>query len=388
MIDEKKSIFDLIDKFGGYDANFKDKWTENDFGINNNGPIILNGKWTKDEGGKNVITNATLGEVVYFHLSAQNISNVQSLKIKLYESDYPFGKNHIYSTTVSIDKGKAKVKLMLDTNWKKYINEDIGNQIELFWIINYNKSDFDLGSILNVSEDPYFTAIIDNRYRYSCNCGWIDKTHAFGGTQRNRIDIGAKNLWKQILEEKGTKSVWKNGFMVTYTQDAQVGPITSGVTKNYFIKYGLALKIKEKIALSIFQEVSLEFEEKQALGIIIGRGASSFEPADLVSNLLGFYSVLRPNLTEKIILKKCNELNKEKSLEIYKKYPGTFTLSQYKNVKFTPRFFKNDNCQNPIFPKEFQEIQPYKKDEINFRDWFELFDTYNGIPPTNYITRW
>jgi len=200
--------------------------------------------------------------------------------------------------------------------------------------------------------------------------------------------LGQKTLWKKILDEKVIKSGWQYGFMLTYTQDSQVGPITFGVTNNYFIKYGLALKSKEKIALSIFQEVSLEFEDKQALGVIIGRGASSFEPADLVSNILGFYNILRPNLTEKIILNKCNELDKEKSLEIYKKYPGTFTLSQYNNMKFTPRFFKNEICHNPIFPNEFQEIQPYTKDEVNFRDWFELFYTYNGISPTNYITRW
>ena len=34
-----------------------------------------------------------------------------------------------------------------------------------------------------------------------------------------------------------------------------------------------------------------------------------------------------------------------------------------------------------LFPKEFQEITPYVKDNENFRDWLELFDIHNGIPP-------
>jgi hypothetical protein len=57
-------------------------------------------------------------------------------------------------------------------------------------------------------------------------------------------------------------------------------------------------------------------------------------------------------------------------------------------MKFTTRFFFKLQLSESNFPKEFQEIQPYKKDEVIFRYWFELFDTYNGIPPTNYITRW
>lgn len=77
----------------------------------------------------------------------------------------------------------------------------------------------------------------------------------------------------------------------------------------------------------------------------------------------------------------CKEMSKDKSVSIYKKYPGTFTISKYKNKKFTPRFFENEYCKNPVFPKEFQEITLYAKDDENFRDWIDLFDIYNGIPP-------
>ena len=87
---------------------------------------------------------------------------------------------------------------------------------------------------------------------------------------------------------------------------------------------------------------------------------------------------------QEIILKtKCNQLAIEKSVQIYKQYPGTFTISKYKNKKFTPRFFDNEFCKRPLFPKEFQEIQPYAKDDDTFRDWIDLFDIYEGVPPNN-----
>ena len=238
--------------------------------------------------------------------------------------------------------------------------------------------------------DKYRAAIIKGRIVYTCNCGWLDLTHAFTRTKRKYI--GADNLWKQLTNESGLKSKSPNeaGFLVIYRQDARVGTtifdtkigVNVGVTKKYFIKNNLSDSTKEKIALSIFKEVSLEFEELQSYGVIIGRGDSSFEPADLISNLLGFYNVLRPKLTEERIFKLAKKLSIQQSLEIYSNYPGTFSLEKYKNKKFTPLFFQNKYCNSPSFPPEFQEILTEKKGN-NFRDWIELIDVHAGIPPLN-----
>lgn len=213
---------------------------------------------------------------------------------------------------------------------------------------------------------------------YTCNAGWIDRTHAF--TKSNRATVGADNLWKQIVQEKGTKSGYENGFKVTYTQDAKVFKINIGTTKSYFVKYGLSKSQKEQVALSIFQEVSMEFERQQAWGALIGRGDSSFEPADLVSNLLGFYNAVRPELTISKIMELCKPLTSAQSLDIYKQYPGTFTEEKYKNKKFTPLFFPNKYCKNSKFPKEFQQISTIKKGTL-FRDWDNLFDIHESKPP-------
>lgn len=235
----------------------------------------------------------------------------------------------------------------------------------------------------NDHDADYRAAIRGHRYVYTCNAGWVDMTHAFTPTKRKELGIGARSLWNQILLETGrkSKSPDENGFLVVYRQDALIKPWlpTVGVTKRYFVQAGLPLARKEAIAMAIFQEVSLEFEQAQAAGALIGRGDSSFEPADLVSNLLGFYSTLRPDLTPERILDLCGKLSVPQSLEILRLYPGTFSDEKYKNRKFTPRFFPNPYCSNPQFPAVFQSIQPATFGS-DFRYWLDLFDVYGGRP--------
>ncbi len=240
-------------------------------------------------------------------------------------------------------------------------------------------------------EDDYIKAIKENKIVYTCNCGWIDKTHAFTDTKRTEHYIGVKNLWSQILSEIGIKSNSPNekGFKVIYRQDATImqnvpivnRPFRLGSTKSYFVKKGLSYSEKEQVALAIFKEVSIEFEEFQSFGAVIGKGDSSFEPADLISNLISFYRTVKPELTKEIILTLSLELTPEQSIKIYRKYPGTFSDEKYKNRIFKPKYFLNDFCNNkPVFPKELSTIQVIEKGVL-FRDWNTLFDIHGGIPP-------
>ena len=301
----------------------------------------------------------------------------------MYDTDQPFGNTNLKKyQSVNVRNGLIENSIIFDMDYFNFIEEDTGDEIEIYWKTTYDGTEYDIfNSILNLQDDEYYRAIQNKKYAYTCNCGWIDKSHFDTTTKRPRIDIGATNLWKQIKDEIGFKSVWKNGFRVIYSQDVVKLGISIGVTKEYFVKYGLSLNIKEQIIMTIFQEVSLEFEQLQSLHPTSG---SSFEPADLISNLLGLYSVIKPKLTRDFIMKNlCEEMTLDKSVAIYKKYPGTFTISKYKNKKFTPRFFENEYCKKPMFPKEFQEITPLVKDNENFRDWIDLFDIHNGIPPIN-----
>jgi RHS repeat-associated protein len=216
---------------------------------------------------------------------------------------------------------------------------------------------------------------------YTANYGWVDTSHAF--EESDRPYIGASNLWNQILNEKGVKSntpSGEKGFKVTYRQDASVFGMKLGVTKSYFVKSGLSIEKKEQVALAIFQEVSIEFEKFQALGVVIGRGDSTFEPADLPSNMLGFYSAVR-GISEEKIMDLINPLTPEESISVYRQYPGTFTDKKYKNYSFEPSFFKNKfSPSSPKIPKELQAIKPAEKGKL-FRDWMPLFDIYGGKPP-------
>ncbi|MDX1903429.1 MAG: hypothetical protein SFU27_04665 [Thermonemataceae bacterium] len=237
------------------------------------------------------------------------------------------------------------------------------------------------------NSDKYAKAIKEGWIVYSCNCGWLDKSH-IGINNKNKLItpqnqyVGAINLWKQIKEEIGFKSKYRDGFRIIYSQESSITSFTPnvGVTKKYFIPSGLSLLKKEAIALSIFQEVSLEFEELQANGVIIGRGDSSFEPADLVSNILGFYLAVDNNLSIDKLFRLAKTLTPEQSLEIYNKYPDTFTSQKYKNRKFSPIYFENLFCSVPKFPQEFQRIVPSVKGK-DFDEWIDLFDIYEGRPP-------
>jgi hypothetical protein len=230
-------------------------------------------------------------------------------------------------------------------------------------------------------KDKYDHAVLNGSYVYTKNYGWVDTTHAF--STNNKKLTGAATLWNQIKDETGSKSRSPNddnGFLVSYRQDAKVMPGVSrvGVTKEYFVKYGLSIKEKEKVALAIFQEVSMEFEGLQGMAFWSG---SSFEPADLPSNMLSFYNALRPELTKDKIMAMIEPLTSEQSLAVYRRYPGTFTEAKYKNHNFSPKFFMNEYSPlNPQVPDQLKEIKAAVKGE-GFRDWIELFDVHAGIPP-------
>jgi hypothetical protein len=355
---------------------------------------ILKYKWTSDKEGTKEITKFELHEVVHFHIELPNTINDITGTLKLYNDngtlshdymhidkkvEFKNGKGYIGLDLVSILEVKGdEINQTLQT-WKPIVEGEYGNEIELYWKFIYSKGTKSLKNKNNdVFVDEYCIAILRNKYRYTCNAGWIDKSHAFETT--TRAHVGADNLWKQLIHETGLKTSNKRGFQVIYTQDAKLGPIKPGVTKKYMVAFGLNNEIKKRIAMAIFQEVSLEFENFQAMGTVIGKGDSSFEPADLVSNLLGLYKVLR-NETKDVILSRCNELNARKSLKVYRKYPNTFSKSIYKNKKFTPRYFSNDDCISGVFPKEYQEVQPYPKtNEKVFRDWIDIIDIYEGRP--------
>jgi hypothetical protein len=204
---------------------------------------------------------------------------------------------------------------------------------------------------------------IDKRLVCTCNCGWVDKGDA--DARSTRPFVGAASLWKQVLDESGPRSKKQSelGHKVTYRQDmgksvfGQV--IRTGETRQYFVRLGLSNVDKEAVALAIFRQVSYAFEQYQGSRFL----DSSFSAEDLVSNLLGFYGVLRPKLD---LMSMCRPVSRAESLRIWDENGA---VGKTKNKKWEPVFYECKECTGkPTFPKELQSIKPAPKGAL-FRDW-------------------
>lgn len=211
---------------------------------------------------------------------------------------------------------------------------------------------------------------IPERLIYTCNCGWVDKSHA--DPVSKRPFFGAISLWTQILKETGKKSKLQPGTSVIYAQDASKLGITVAAKKEYFIASGLTVKQKEAIALAIFQDVSRAFEGKQAAPPIGWFSNSGFSSEDLVSNLLGFYSAVRGFQWEK----ECQPTTKSVSEAMWDKFGS---VGDTKNFSFTPILYPCTWCEasgplvppaqvSGVFPAALTEIVPAKMNPL-FRYW-------------------
>lgn len=205
-----------------------------------------------------------------------------------------------------------------------------------------------------------------NRYptvglAYTCNCGWIDAGHA--NPLSTKLNVGAANLWRDVLAE--TDKYTLNGieeFRLKYTQNAAAWGITFDSNGEYFVKSGLSEYEKKKVALAIFQEISLGFERIQGVGIkgflseTFGSG-SSFSEEDLVSNLVGFYDAVERTHWQD----RCGVVSRQASINIWDN-GGATGAGKNKNYGFIPRYEKCGECSdNHVFPSTYQMIYPVSK---------------------------
>lgn len=200
------------------------------------------------------------------------------------------------------------------------------------------------------------------RLVYTCNCGWVDKGHA--NPSSTRQNVGAESLWKQIKDETGVVSRQGGGFKVTYTQDMRKWGLSAGVTKTYYVKKGLSTEQKESVALAIFMEVSHGFESLQASFPYSVTTDSGYSEEDLVSNLIGFYLVVRPGVR---YLDLCQEVSKKASLKVWDKFGA---VGSNKNTNFSPVFHECDECKGARmqFPSSLEVIRPAQRGAL-YRDW-------------------
>jgi hypothetical protein len=187
---------------------------------------------------------------------------------------------------------------------------------------------------------------------YTCNCGWVDTGHA-NPTSRS-FGTGAQSLWDQIVTQTGKSSKGEDGFKVTYRQSMSGSGLTAGVGGDFFVARFLSRRDQESVALGIFLYVSYKFEELQGslpYSLVPRVAASSFSIEDIVSNVLGFYQVVRGTDWRK----ECKLVSKEASLKVFDTYHNQ--INSTKVATPSPVFFDCADCKaKPSFPSVFKSI--------------------------------
>lgn len=185
---------------------------------------------------------------------------------------------------------------------------------------------------------------------YTCNCGWVDTGHA--NPKSYSFGIGAQSLWDQMISQNGKSSKGEDGFKVTYRQSMSGGGLTAGVGGDFFVARYLSRRDQESVALGIFLYVSYKFEELQGtFPYSLATGASSFSIEDIISNVLGFYQVVRGTNWRN----ECSVVSKKAALQVFDTYKNQINSTKVGTV--SPVFFDCVECKGrPALPNVFRSI--------------------------------
>jgi phage tail protein X len=214
---------------------------------------------------------------------------------------------------------------------------------------------------------------------YTCLGGWIDVGHASPGPR-------TKNFWQAIANEKGESSPDGLWHKVSYHQEMGRWGITASSGGNFAVLKGLSHLRKESVALGIFLQVSMQFEQMQAdlLFGMSGAKNSSFSVEDLVSNLVGFYRAVRPGPE---YIKGLKPVSKSAAESVWDTHGS---VGSYKNRTTLPMLFPCSECSDG--PKEIRtEILPaalrvIKTDTgVGWKRWEEVMTPGRSIPQSHIV---
>lgn len=136
-------------------------------------------------------------------------------------------------------------------------------------------------------------------------------------------------------------------------------------------KKGLSIETKRSIALSMMFYVSLKFEGLQSNSLFSRITDSGFSCEDLVSNLLGFYSVVLPRDYMSLIRPK----SREYALKIWDYYGS---VGKYKNNEMKAYIFPD--------PEKFpNNAYPYKRSLPSYLSSIKPFSSYESDIVINTI---
>jgi hypothetical protein len=166
----------------------------------------------------------------------------------------------------------------------------------------------------NERGNKFIDGILNGSYLYSRNYGWIDRGHAgfLGGNKP------VKKLYEDLLNANVDDII-----PFEMSSGGRIPVLNVKVTVNHATTKA---KILEKlnsenaksVALSIFKQTSMAFEEAQIWTDILKK--SSFAEEDLPSNILNFYFEVDSENTIDKIENLCGCFTPQQSVWIYKRY--------------------------------------------------------------------
>ncbi len=131
---------------------------------------------------------------------------------------------------------------------------------------------------------PSEQGIREGDFSYSCDCGWIDWRHASPRT--------AKQFLQRVFAEIEDVPIYSGRYKAIWVNMGRSG---AGVSRYAVVRKNLSVQEKKEVALGIFKELAVEFENYQGtsfFGLQEFLRHTSFSEEDLPSNLIGFYVAL------------------------------------------------------------------------------------------------
>jgi phage tail protein X len=203
---------------------------------------------------------------------------------------------------------------------------------------------------------------------YTCLGGWIDIGHASPGPRTQKF-------WRDVISESGESSSDGQWYKVHYHQEMGKWGMTASSGGDFAVYKGLSHKRKESVALGIFLQVSMQFEQMQA-DFLFGKSparASSFSVEDLVSNLISFYRTVRPGIE---YVKLLEPVSKAAAEEVWDKYGS---VGSHKNKTTMPMLFPCSKCSNG--PKTVQSVslpQALRVIQTDSGQWWRRWEDVQG----------
>ncbi|MET3730498.1 hypothetical protein [Moheibacter stercoris] len=240
------------------------------------------GWWSSDKEGNERIIQATIGQTVYFHIKTKNIKDPNAeVLLQLYDYDGIFNKddkidiylNDANSPLVSqkVTNNKVVIPLILTEDLVRYIEDDAGSEIELYFDCAYQEDQVELplskSQYLKVSEKTStLTVLIElphseidgklNQKGLGGHTGiFIDDEYYDFGPQPGKPFLSEGRPWWDTMNEKGNFT--KDEMMNLLNNDFPTIVEQNKILDDFIVTNEINYPPTSRLAMNITGEVYL-----------------------------------------------------------------------------------------------------------------------------------